>query len=204
MRIVGGKFRGQPLWAPPGADTRPTSERVREAIFNILAHGAAATGIEGARVLDLFAGTGALGLEALSRGARFCQFIDDRAAARAVIRRNAEALGVTGRCKIWRRDATRLGPSAPQPPFDLVFADPPYGKGFGEAALASLVEGGWLAAKAVIVLEESGRTKVAVPAKLRVVDERIYGDSRVMFLRPAAENGAAESQRLHRSGASRS
>ncbi len=116
MRIVGGKFKGRSLAAPAGQATRPTSDRVREAIFNILAHGIDGFAIEGARVLDLFAGTGALGLEALSRGARFCQFVDDDAEARGLIRRNADALGVIGQCKIWRRDATRLGPCAPQPP----------------------------------------------------------------------------------------
>src|SRR5688572_33126204 len=113
MRIVGGKFKGQTLASPSGRDTRPTSDRVREAIFNILAHGAAGVQMEGVRVLDLFAGMGALGLEALSRGARFCQFVDERVEARGIIRRNADVLGVTGLCKIWRRDATRLGSSAP-------------------------------------------------------------------------------------------
>lgn len=183
MRIVGGKFKGQTLASPSGRDTRPTSDRVREAIFNILAHGAAGVQMEGVRVLDLFAGTGALGLEALSRGARFCQFVDERVEARGIIRRNADVLGVTGLCKIWRRDATRLGSSAPQPPFDLVFIDPPYGRGFGEAALASLVEGRWLAANAMVVLEESARAKISVPDKLEVADERLYGDTKVMFLR---------------------
>src|SRR5213076_1908179 len=118
-------------------------------IFNILAHGIEGLTLEGARVMDLFAGTGALGLEALSRGARFCQFVEESAETRGLIRRNADDLGLIGRCKIWRRDATRLGPAAPQPPFHLVFADPPYGKGIGEGALQSLVTGGWLAPGAV-------------------------------------------------------
>src|SRR5205823_4537516 len=154
MRIVGGKLGGRSLAAPSGRDTRPTSDKVREAIFNILTHGIEGFSIEDARVLDLFAGTGALGLEALSRGARFCQFVDDAAEARGLIRHNADALGVIGKCKIWRRDATRLGWAAPQPPFDLVFADPPYNKGIGEKALVSLVSGGWLAPGAIVVLEE--------------------------------------------------
>jgi 16S rRNA (guanine966-N2)-methyltransferase len=183
MRIVGGKFKGQTLATPSGRNTRPTSERVREAIFNILAHGAAAVPMEGVRVLDLFAGTGALGLEALSRGARFCQFVDERVEARGIIRRNADVLGVTGVCKIWRRDATRLGPSAPQPPFDLVFIDPPYGRGWGEAALASLVEGGWLAANSMVVLEESSRAEISVPDRLSPEEERFYGDTKIIFLR---------------------
>jgi 16S rRNA (guanine966-N2)-methyltransferase len=183
VRIIGGKFRGQTLAAPPGRDTRPTSDRVREAIFNILSHGAAAVAIEGARVLDLFAGTGALGLEALSRGARFCQFVDDRAEARGIIRRNADALGVIGQCKIWRRDATRLGPCAPQPPYELAFIDPPYGKFLGAMALRSLIEGGWLAKDAVAVLEESARAEIKTPEGIEQTDERIYGDTKVLFLK---------------------
>jgi 16S rRNA (guanine966-N2)-methyltransferase len=156
---------------------------VREAIFNILAHGGAAAQIEGARVLDLFAGTGALGLEALSRGARFCLFVDERAEARGLIGRNADALGVIGQCKIWRRDATRLGPCAPQPPYDLAFIDPPYGKGFGEKALKSLVEGGWLGPEATAVVEESERSDIGIPPGVTLADERVYGDTKVRFLR---------------------
>jgi 16S rRNA (guanine966-N2)-methyltransferase len=183
MRIVGGKFKGHSLAAPSGQATRPTSDRVREAIFNILAHGISGFRVEGARVMDLFAGTGALGLEAISRGARFCLFVEESAAARGLIRRNADALGVIGQCKIWRRDATKLGPCAPQPPFDLVFADPPYGKGLGEKALASLMEGGWLAADAVVVLEEAETAEVAAPAALTLLDRRAYGDTQVRFYR---------------------
>ena len=125
MRIIGGKFKGHGLAGPKGQATRPTSDRVRESIFNILAHGIDGFALDGARVLDLFAGTGAMGLEALSRGARFCQFVDESAEARGVIRRNADALGVIGQCKIWRRDAAKLGPAAPQPGCDLIFAYPP-------------------------------------------------------------------------------
>ena len=109
MRIVAGKFRGARIEAPKGLATRPTSDRVRQALFNVLEHGAPHVDFEGARVLDLFAGSGALGLEALSRGARFCLFIEEAAAARGAIRRNVEALGLTGVTKIWRRDATKLG-----------------------------------------------------------------------------------------------
>src|SRR4029078_12286824 len=125
MPMVGGKFKGHGLQGPKGQATRPTSDRVREAIFNILIHGVQGFSIEGARVLDLFAGTGAMGLEALSRGARFCQFVDDSAEARGIIRRNADALGLIGQCKIWRRDATRLGPAAPPPRFHLRLYAPP-------------------------------------------------------------------------------
>ena len=186
MRIVGGKFKGHGLAGPKGQATRPTSDRVRESIFNILAHGVEDFSIEGARVLDLFAGTGAMGLEALSRGARFCQFVDDAAEARGVIRRNADALGVIGQCKIWRRDATRLGPAAPQPGFDLVFADPPYDKGLGTKALASLVEGQWLNNGAVIVMEEAERAELACPPGLTEIDRRVYGETQVLIARTAS------------------
>src|SRR5262245_16894817 len=180
MRIVGGKFKGHGIAGPKGQATRPTSDRVREAIFNILAHGVADFSIEGARVLDLFAGTGAMGLEALSRGARFCQFVDDSAEARGGIRRNADALGLIGQCKIWRRDATRLGPAAPQPGFDLAFADPPYGKGLGTKALASLVEGGWLESGAIVVVEEAERAELSCPIGLAEIDRRVYGETQLL------------------------
>jgi 16S rRNA (guanine966-N2)-methyltransferase len=183
VRIVGGKFKGHGLTGPSSTATRPTSDRVREAIFNILAHGLADFEIEGARVMDLFAGTGALGLEALSRGAKFCQFVDEQAEARGLVRRNADAVGAIGQCKIWRRDATKLGPCAPQSPFDLVFCDPPYGRGMGEKALASLVEGGWLTPGAVVVLEEAEQAIVAEQPGLMLVDTRSYGDTQVRFYR---------------------
>ncbi len=183
MRIVAGKFKGRALASPADQATRPTSDRVREAVFNILAHGIAGFTLEGARVMDLFAGTGALGLEAISRGGRFCQFVDESAEARGLIRGNADSLGVVGLAKIWRRDATRLGPCAPQTPYDLVFADPPYGKGLGEKTLASLVEGGWLAPGAVVVLEEAEKADVAEVAGLTLVDQRVYGDTQVRIYR---------------------
>lgn len=183
MRIVGGRHKGAALVAPKTRAIRPTGDRTREAVFNILAHGAFDAAIEGARVLDLFAGSGALGLEALSRGARFCLFIDTGAESRALIRRNVEALGLTGATKIWRRDATRLGPARPMPGFDLVFADPPYGQALGTAALASLLAGGWLAPDGLVVLEESADVEVVAPAGLAAVDRRVYGDTQLVFLR---------------------
>ncbi len=183
MRIVGGKHSGARLTAPADRQTRPTSDRVREAVFNILTHGLDGFVLEGARVLDLFAGTGALGLEALSRGARFVQFVDDSAAARGVIRRNADAVGEIGRCKIWRRDATNLGPCAPQPRFDLLFCDPPYGRHLADRSLQSLIAGGWLNPDAIVVVEESSRANVDVPKELMRADQRQYGDTQVLFLR---------------------
>lgn len=182
MRVVGGRFRGRPLAAPKGHATRPTSDRVRESLFNILTHGLEDFEIEGARVLDLFAGTGALGIEALSRGASWCLLVEDSAEARGCIRENIEALGLTGVTKVWRRDATKLGQAAPMQPFQLVFADPPYGKGLGELALTAAVEGGWLSPGAVCVLEEHADTEVALPG-LRLESERTYGDTRLHFLR---------------------
>ena len=157
MRVVGGKFGGRTLAAPGDMRVRPTSDKVRQAIFNILAHRDFANGfvLDDAAVIDLFAGTGALGIEALSRGARFCLFVDDDADSRALQRQNVEALGLTGVTKIWRRDATDLGPlgAGSGGPFDLVFLDPPYRKGLVEKTLASLRAGHWLAPNALIVAE---------------------------------------------------
>ncbi|MDE2446053.1 MAG: 16S rRNA (guanine(966)-N(2))-methyltransferase RsmD [Alphaproteobacteria bacterium] len=183
MRIVGGKYRGREILGPTTGETRPTSDRVRESIFNILAHGVADFTLEDARVMDVFAGTGALGLEALSRGAKFCLFVEDAAEARGVIRKNADACGVIGQCKIWRRDGTDLGPSAPQSPFTLVFADPPYNRGLGTKALQSLVNGGWLALGAIVVLEEAVKAEVGAVDGLGLIDERDYGDTRVRIYR---------------------
>ncbi|WP_137390229.1 16S rRNA (guanine(966)-N(2))-methyltransferase RsmD [Rhodoligotrophos defluvii] len=182
MRIIAGKARGLTLAGPSDQRIRPTSDRTREAIFNILEHGIPGFALEGARVLDLFAGTGALGLEALSRGARFCIFVDEGAVARGLIRRNVEAMAVQGSAKIWRRDATRLGPCAPMAPFELVFADPPYGKGLGEQAVASALAGGWLAPRSLIVLEEAAHAAIRLPAGLHEIDRRVYGDTQVLFL----------------------
>ena len=185
LRIVGGKFRGREILGPTTGDTRPTSDRVRESIFNILAHGIADFSLEDARVMDVFAGTGALGLEAISRGAKFCLFVEESAEARGIIRKNTDACGVIGLCKIWRRDATHLGLCAPQSPFTLVFADPPYTKGLGEKALLSLVQGGWFAAGAIVVLEENVKAVVADVAGLALIDERTYGDTQVRIYRAA-------------------
>ncbi|MEM6465691.1 MAG: 16S rRNA (guanine(966)-N(2))-methyltransferase RsmD [Pseudomonadota bacterium] len=179
MRIVAGQFRGRKLAEVGAGDAaarlRPTSDRVRESLFNILETGDF-PGVDGARVLDLFAGTGALGFEALSRGAAFALFVDDGPAARALIRENIDALGVIGTTKLYRRDATRLGENRGKP-YDYVFLDPPYGQGLGERALASARAGGWLAEGAVVVWEE-GRD-VNPPPWLELVDRRRYGETRV-------------------------
>jgi 16S rRNA (guanine966-N2)-methyltransferase len=185
MRIVGGRFRGTALAAPSGFDIRPTSDRVRESLFNILLHGIEDFDIDGARVLDLFAGTGALGLEALSRGAAYAHFVEDDAMARGLIRRNVETVGATGITKIYRRDATRLGEAGTLRPFTLVFADPPYGKGLAEKALASALSGGWLVSGAVAVVEERASAEFAAPDGFTLLDSRAYGDTALHFLRRA-------------------
>lgn len=186
MRIVGGRFKGRALKGP-AADSRairPTSDRLREAVFNVLAH-AYDDPCEGARTLDLFAGTGALGLEAISRGARFCIFVDEGAEARACLRENVEAFGLGGQTKIFRRDATRLGPVHALGQFDLVFCDPPYSKGLGEAALVSARDNGWFAPGALVVWEEAAAAEIAAPQGFIEIEERAYGDTRVKILRAA-------------------
>ena len=183
MRIVGGQFRGRALATPGDDHTRPTSDRVREAVFNILAHGVADFSLDGVRVLDLFAGTGALGVEALSRGAAYCLFVEEDAQARGTIRRNVETFGLTGITKIFRRDATALGPAENRGTFGLVFLDPPYGKGLGERALASAAAGGWLMPDAVAVIEERKDAAIALPETFTAIDRRSWGDTQVLFAR---------------------
>jgi len=187
MRIVGGRLGGRTLAAPKSQNIRPTSDRLRESLFNILAH-RYGDPVTGARVLDLFAGTGALGLEAMSRGAAFALFIDDGAEARALIRQNVEALGLGGVTRIFRRDATRLGAVHPDQPFGLVFLDPPYGKGLAEESLVSLHEGGWLARDALVIVEEAAEAEFAPPEGYAEVERRRYDDSEFTFLRTDATN----------------
>jgi 16S rRNA (guanine966-N2)-methyltransferase len=184
MRVVGGSLRGRTLAAPKSHRIRPTADRLREALFNILMH-AYDNPIEGARVLDLFAGTGALGIEALSRGAAFTLFVDDGAEARALLRENVATLGLGGVCRIFRRDATKLGPAHPVEPFALVFLDPPYGKGLAEQALASARAGGWLAPDALIVVEEAKKSAFAAPEGFAEIERRSYDDTEFVVLRLA-------------------
>jgi len=181
MRVVGGEFRGRPLLTPRGDAIRPTSDRAREAVFNVLAH-RFGDRLEGARVIDLFAGTGALGIEALSRGAAFCLFIEESAEGRGLVRGNVEALGLTGRTKLFRRDATALGPAGTVSPFGLLFADPPYGKGLGDRALRSALSGGWLVPGALCVVEEAVGAPFDPGAEFATVDERAYGDTVIRFV----------------------
>ncbi|MEL6336382.1 MAG: 16S rRNA (guanine(966)-N(2))-methyltransferase RsmD [Pseudomonadota bacterium] len=188
MRIVGGRFKGHGLAAPGAAGggaahLRPTADRVREALFNLLAHGAYGGAPEGCRVLDLFAGSGALGLEALSRGAVYAVFVDDHGPSRALIRRSVDALGLAGETKIWRRDATRLGPCRGAP-YDLVFADPPYDRPrLAGEALTAARDGGWLAPGALAVVESAAAAPAELPAWLDRLDTRRYGETEIAILR---------------------
>lgn len=187
MRIIAGRLRGKKLAeigaGDPAAHLRPTTDRVRENLFNIIASGKHGDPITGSRVLDLFAGTGALGLEALSRGAGHVTFVDDGVTARALLRENVALCSAQGVSKIFRRDATDLGPVTGAP-FDLVFLDPPYGKGLGESALLSALGGGWIAPGALIVWEESAAP--LVPPSFALLDQRSYGGTVITLLRHEA------------------
>jgi len=185
VRIVAGEFRGKALAAPGGQTTRPTSDRARQAIFNILEHAAWSRGVRDVRVIDLFAGSGALGFEALSRGAAFCLFVETDEAARGAIRENVDAMGLFGRTRVHRRDAVQLGqrPGADGPAFGLAFLDPPYAKGLGETALDRLAEGGWLEPGAVVVFERGAAEPPLAALGYEELDVRDYGAARVWFLR---------------------
>ena len=185
MRITGGRLGGRRLVTPEDASVRPTSDRTRQALFNILRHKDFDIGfaLDGAAVLDLFAGTGALGIEALSQGARWCLLVDDSADSRALQRQNVEALGLTGATRIWRRDACDLGPVGPSAggPFNLVFLDPPYRKGLISRALQSLRDGGWLADNALLVAETDANEVIETQG-YTLLDERDYGETKLRFL----------------------
>lgn len=182
MRIVGGDWRGRRLATPRSDAIRPTSDRLREALFNVLAH-AYDDPVPGARILDLFAGTGALSFEALSRGAAYALLVDEGVEARAVIRENIESFGAEGRTRLFRRDATKLGPSGTTGRFSLLFCDPPYGRALAPAALQAAAEGGWLAPGALAVVEEAAGAVVVLPAGFSELERRPYGDTAVTIAR---------------------
>ena len=185
MRIVAGHLRGRAIVAPEGQGTRPTSDRARQALFNVLEHAAWAQPLNGLRVIDLFAGSGALGFEAMSRGAAFCLFVETDDGARGAIRENADAYGLMGATRVHRRSATDLGvrPGSAGEAFDIAFLDPPYGKGMGEQALLRLIEGGWLKPGALVVFERgSDEAEIETPGYERL-DARDYGAARVLFLK---------------------
>jgi 16S rRNA (guanine966-N2)-methyltransferase len=184
MRIVGGRHRGRRLLAPPGGAVRPTSDRAREALFNILSHGRLAVGglaFADAAVLDAFAGTGALGLEALSRGAAEAVFIERDREVLAALRRNIQELGETTRTRIISGDATR--PPRAAIACALAFLDPPYRSGLSGSALAALATAGWLTPDALVVIEAAAREEVPPADGFTLIDERAYGAARLVFLR---------------------
>ncbi|HEX6092372.1 MAG TPA: 16S rRNA (guanine(966)-N(2))-methyltransferase RsmD [Dongiaceae bacterium] len=186
MRIVGGKHRGRRIEAPPGQDVRPTSDRAREALFNILMHGHLSddgtSPLPGARVLDAFAGSGALGLEALSRGAGHALFIENDAKACASIRANAKALGETANATVIPGDATKP-PPCPGAPCVIVFLDPPYGRNLAGPALAALAARGWIANGAICVVELAIEDGIALPPSFTLLDDRNYGKARLLILK---------------------
>ncbi|MDX1291944.1 MAG: 16S rRNA (guanine(966)-N(2))-methyltransferase RsmD [Hyphomonas sp.] len=184
MRIIAGEHKGRAIAAPKGQGTRPTGDRARESIFNMLAHADWAPEIDGARVIDLFAGSGALGLEAMSRGAAFCLFVETDHGARGAIRDNIETLGLYGNTRLHRRSATDLGekPAGLGAPFTLAFLDPPYHKGLAEPALAGLVAGHWLVDDALAVVETGADESIA-PDGWDTIETRDYGAARIWFLK---------------------
>ena len=186
MRIVGGKHRGRRIEAPPGQDVRPTSDRAREALFNILIHGhLSADGtspLPGARVLDAFAGSGALGLEALSRGADHALLIESDAKACAAIRANAKSLGETGNITVIPGDVTKP-PLCPGAPCGIAFLDPPYGRDLAAPALAALAARGWIANEAVCIVELAITDGITLPPGFTLLDDRNYGKARLLILK---------------------
>lgn len=182
MRIVGGEFRGRSLATPKSNAIRPTIDRTRESLFNIISH-VYPEAVDGSRVLDLFAGTGAVGLEALSRGCRSALFVENGVEGRGLLWENIEQFGLHGRARILRRDATSLGTVGNIEPFHFVFADPPYGQGLGEQALLSAHKGGWIAPNALVVLEERADVTVACDLVFQPLEQRVFGETRIDFFR---------------------
>ncbi|MEM6381215.1 MAG: 16S rRNA (guanine(966)-N(2))-methyltransferase RsmD [Pseudomonadota bacterium] len=190
MRIVGGSFKGRALKAPRSDAVRPTTDRARESLFNILEHSnlfSPSQEIDGARVIDVFAGTGALGLEALSRGAAFALFVDASIEGRSLIRHNIEACGVAAKARLFKRDATRLGSRGSMAPFTLGFLDPPYAQRLAESALSALHQGTWLEPGALVIVEESASVELSVPAGFTIAEIRGFGGSQIIFLRYSGE-----------------
>lgn len=182
MRIVGGRLKGRTLKGPASDAIRPTSDRLRETLFNILAHAYDAP-VEGARVIDLFAGTGALAIEALSRGAGAALLVDQGAEATAIIQVNTEALGLAGVVRLLRRDARKLGAAPAGERYGLAFLDPPYGKGLARPALRALYDGGWLERDALVVIEEEAQADLTLPKGFGLCEERRFGDSKIILAR---------------------
>jgi len=182
VRIVGGEFRGRSLAVPKSNAIRPTADRTRESLFNILSH-AYPEAIDGTRMMDIFAGTGAVGLEGASRGCRHVLFVESSVEGRGLLWENIDALGLHGRTRMLRRDATDLGSVGNLEPFDLLFADPPYGEGLGEKAFKAAADGGWLVPGALAILEERADVVVDMPSAYLFLEVRTFGDSKMHFYR---------------------
>ncbi|MDC9700909.1 MAG: 16S rRNA (guanine(966)-N(2))-methyltransferase RsmD [Alphaproteobacteria bacterium] len=184
MRIIGGSFKGTKLTLPRIKDSfiRPSSNRLRESIFNILLHKNDGKNLYKARVLDLFSGTGALGFEALSRGALYCLFVEKKSQAYDTIRKNIHTLKLSKQTAILRRDATRLGPATIEP-FTLLFADPPYNQGLSQTALEAAAKGGWLVTGAICILEDHQDASISIPEGFKKMDQRIYRKTQILFLK---------------------
>jgi len=199
MRVVAGRLRGRRLAAPEGRDVRPTSDRARQAVFNIIEHGGLSDApLGGANVIDAFAGTGAMGIEALSRGAAHCSFVEKERAALAALQRNLDALGLKGSARIFRSDALSLPPTAAHAAF--AFLDPPYGENLAAPALDSLARQGWLAQGALCIVELGARDDFTPPAGFTPLDERRYGAARIAFLRYEGERSTTKAQRNREAG----
>lgn len=182
MRIVGGEFRGRSLATPKSNDIRPTIDRTRESLFNIIGHVYPEV-LDGTRVIDLFAGTGAVGLEAVSRGCRHALFVENGVEGRGLLWENIDNLALHGRTRILRRDATKLGTIGTMEPFHFVFADPPYGQGLGDAALLAAHAGGWLVPGALAILEERADVTPVMDPVFKPLESRVFGDTRMDFFR---------------------
>ncbi len=178
MRIVGGKYRGRAIAAPKSDNIRPTKDRTRESLFNILEH-SYADYLQDGRVLELFAGTGAVGLEALSRGAHSVVFVEDSVEGRGLLRQNIDNLSLQGCSRVFRRDATKLGPCGKFKPFNVLFADPPYGLGMGDKAIKSAIIGGWLVDNALVILEERSDVVPDLGPEFEFQDKRPFGDTNI-------------------------
>lgn len=175
-------YKGTALHAPKSQAIRPTSDRLRETIFNLLEH-RFDDPVSGASIMDVFAGTGALGLEAMSRGAKFCLFVDEAAAARGLIRRNIETLGLMGKTRLFRRDATHMGKAKRTEGNHLIFLDPPYSKGLGDKALGSLIKGKWLMPGGLVIFEEDAQATINLPLGTKIEEQRFYGETQLLFIR---------------------
>lgn len=180
MRIVGGKYKGRPIAAPKSNNIRPTKDRTRESLFNILTH-SYSNHLQDGRILELFAGTGAVGFEALSRGAKYTLFVETGIEGRGLLRQNIDNLAVQGCTRVFRRDATKLGPCGTIENFDILFADPPYNKGLGEKAIITAADHGWLRDGAVVILEEHSDIEPSLDERFQLQDTRSFGETRMWF-----------------------